>query len=109
MDRILQGTTPTLVIELNKEDVLLDSIDQIELVFHQVGQAFTVKTKDDCVLNAEDNTVSYRFTEEETLAMKPGKPLFYQMRMKTDAGTILGTEKAEIDILNLMRDAVMDQ
>ena len=109
MDRILQGTTPTLVIELNKEDVLLNSVDQIELVFHQVGQAFTVKSENDCVLNAEDNTVSYHFTEEETLAMKPGKPLVYQMRLKTNTGEILGTEKAEIDILNLMRDAVMDQ
>ena len=109
MSTILQGTTPTLVIEIDKEDVAIGDVALVELVFHQTGYAYLTKSNEDCVLDQENNSVSYHFTEEETLAFDTKKPLVYQMRIKTTDGEVLGTEKTEISIADLMRNVAMEE
>lgn len=98
---ILQGTTPKLEIEI-PEEFPVSSIEKVELFFrHQDTRAKYGLS--DVTLNAETNTITYNFTESETLAMNPKFPLFWQLRVKVPAG-IVGTEKKQVSVLDLMSE-----
>lgn len=105
MDSILQGTTPTLIIEIT-DPVPVSSILSLELAIKHKGQ-LTIFRKSDVELDTETNSIIKRFSETETLAMDPESDLFYQLRVKTVDG-IYGTDKTRVDIMGLMSEAPIE-
>lgn len=102
MSSILQGTTPTLRVRINTEDLLVTDITALELTFRQLANAPQVKHLNDVTLDAEANRIIYHFTEEETLAFNYSKPLEWQLRIMTTDGEIAGTEIRQEDVSELM-------
>lgn len=101
---ILQGTTPKLEITI-PEEFPVSTITEIELTFahkdakRMIGLAGVV-------VNSETNTITYSFTETETLALDPKYPLWWQLRIQVPAG-IVGTEKKQVSVLDLMSEEQM--
>lgn len=106
MSSILQGTTPTLTIVVDQNDLLLSNIAELELTFNQTGSP-TMKHLADVSIDTEANTVSYHFTQEETLAMNASRDLKWQIRFLLPDSNVVGTTIQRIDIANLMSDEVM--
>ena len=112
MSKILQGTTPSLIIAISKTDFLVSSIVKLELVIMQeknIAEGKVVKTYglEDVDLDVENNTITYTFTEAETLAMIPDKPLWYQLRFLFADGSIIGTEQMSLQVADLISEEVM--
>lgn len=108
MDSILQGTTPTLTITIDTDDFAVSDVTKLELTTKHDG---TVTSYDlnDVTLDTEANSISYTFTEAETLAMNPDKPLRYQCRFMFSDGSIVGTKTMYLDVADLFSEDVMTE
>lgn len=107
VNSILQGTTPTLTVSIDPADLSLSDVVQIELTFKQFNQNPTIYHMADCSVDLEANTVSYHFTEAETLAFDPTTPLMYQLRFATNDGEIVGTVAASVNVSDLMSEDLL--
>lgn len=101
MNGILQGTTPSLVIEI-PEQLPVDTITAAELTIKHSGRT-TLFHLADLTVDAEDNTISKAFSEQETLALNPVSPLSWQLRIQTPDG-IFGTVQQRISVLDLISE-----
>lgn len=90
MDSILQGTTASVYIPFETDDIDIGDVTELELVFRQ-GDKVLKKSLDECDTDPDSNTLIYDLTEQETLMFDPGY-VTYQVRMKTSDG-VFGTEK----------------
>lgn len=104
MNKLLQGTTPKLIITIPAPLDVAD-VMSLELTFEHLGTKKLVYM-DGVTLDTDKNTVTYRFTERETLDMNPKHPLYWQLRIKTQDG-IFGTEQESIDVKDLLSEVVM--
>lgn len=105
---ILQGTTPTLTITVNPNELLLEDVTEIELTF-QSGTTVTQKAMTDLTIDTEANTMAYTFTEAETLALSSTAMLIWQARFRLQSGVIVGTVKQSIKVLDLISEEVMSE
>lgn len=103
---ILQGTTPTITITVDDTEVALSDIAGVELCFSYPGNTL-IKTEDDVTIDTTENTIAYTFTEAETLAFPAGGQVFWQLRLVAESGSILGTTKQGIRILDLISEEVL--
>ena len=106
MFSILQGTTPTLTIAVDQDDLQLSEIIELELTFQQVDDP-VYKHLADVTIDNEANTVSYHFTQEETLALIPSRMLNWQIRFALPDGNIVGTPIAQITVSDLISNEVL--
>lgn len=106
MNSILQGTTPTLIITVDPDDLLLSNVVALELTFQQVGDP-VYKHMPDVTIDTEANTISYHFTQAETLALIPTRLLNWQIRFALADGNVIGTTAAQISVSDLISDEVM--
>lgn len=98
MAGILQGTTPTVTLQIFLPDgsQLADLTDVATVQFiaaqsNKFGQKeVLVNTLTDAVLNRETSEVSYQFSERETMALRCDRPVLCQCRFLYDDGTIFG-------------------
>lgn len=107
IDKILQGTTPFLVIKIKTSDALVADITDLELTISSRTGPTLTKGFSDCPIDTEENTVSYHFTEEETLSFPPEGVIYWQIRFKTIDNEIFGTEKYVIKMVKLESGEVM--
>jgi len=106
MSEILQGTTPSLCIAIKKTDFHVEDVTKLELCFLHNGIQ-TIKGLTDVDMDTTENTFTYTFTEAETLAMNPNMSLQYQLRFMFADGSIVGTEKANLNVSDLLSKDVM--
>ena len=106
MNSILQGTTPSLKLSIDKTDLDLSDVIGVELTFSHKNVK-TIHTMEDVVVDTTENSITYAFSEQETLALSPSHVFVYQLRLKTSDGNIVGTEKENISISNLLSTEVM--
>lgn len=100
MSGILQGTTPFFVCEI-PEEIAVDTLTAIELTIRNNGVMYIYHLAD-LILDSEENTINRLFTEEETLALDPDSPFYWQLRVRTPDGMIYGTPRSRFEILDLM-------
>ncbi len=101
MNGILQGTTPSLVITI-PEGIPVSTITAAELAFKHNGET-VLHHLADLTVNSTENTLSYTFTEAETLAMNTVSPLVWQLRIQTADG-IYGTTQQRINVIDLISE-----
>lgn len=106
MSEILQGTTPSLEIKINTEDFAVGDVVELELSMWN-GEVSTKYGLSDVTVDTEENSIIYRFTEAETLALIPNRSLYYQARFLFADGTIVGTKKEKIEVADLYSKDVM--
>lgn len=99
MNGILQGTTPSLTITI-PEEISVDEITALELAFKQMASV-TLLHMADVSLDAEANSITYSFTQAQTLALIPSAPLMWQLRIQTADG-IFGTPQGRLNVLDLI-------
>ena len=104
MTNILQGTTPTLIIEVDPEDITLQNVTAIELTFQQWSKNAIIKSGEDLMVDYENNVIAYHFTEAETLELLPRNDLSWQLRMKTIGGEIFGTKIDRFEVADLISE-----
>lgn len=106
MNSILQGTTPTLTIAIDPTDFSVENIVALELAVKQKSN-ISVYDLSDVSIDPAANTVSYTFTEEETLAFIPDILLFVQLRFLFPDGTICGTDRMSLNVDDLISSEVL--
>lgn len=108
-DCILQGTTPFLVIRIKPSDALIGDIKSLELTISSRTEAPLVKHLSDCEINQEENSISYHFTESETLSFPDEGAISWQLRLKTNDGEIFGTKENMIKMTKLKSGRSMNE
>lgn len=103
---ILQGTTPVLVIPFEGTDLNVANFDAAELTLKSRTKIVT-KTLNQMSVDAENNKISYHFTEDETLAFPYGSTLTWQLFIRVGAERY-GTKEATITIDKKTKGAKMD-
>lgn len=102
---ILQGTTPLFVIPFDGTGISVSNFDEAELTLTQKGQKVT-HYLNEMIADTEENTLSYHFTETETLALQKGEAMSWQIYVKI--GTeVYGTDSARITVKGKDKGAVM--
>lgn len=104
MNGILQGTTPKLVITI-PDTCPLTSVIDIELTMAHKCEK-TIYGIADVTIDTEANTVTYAFTEAQTLALDPKADLIWQLRLKT-ASEIVGTLPSRVRVYDLLSEVSM--
>jgi len=102
--KILQGTTPSLIIHV--EDVSLSLTSEIELTIRQ-GETIKIYHLADVILDASAGTITKYFSEAETLALDPAKMMQWQLRVKFTDGNIAGTPIQLLRVSDLISEEVM--
>ena len=108
MSEILQGTTPSLEIKINTEDFSVGDVVKLELTMWN-GDTSAKYGLNDVTVDEDANSIIYRFTEAETLALIPNRSLYYQARFLFADGTIVGTKKEKIEVADLYSEDVMSE
>lgn len=106
MESILQGTTPTLTIAIDPTDFAVSDIVALELAVRQKTNV-TVHNLPDVTLDPAANTISYQFTEAETLAFMPDVLLSVQLRFVFADGNICGTDRMNFNVDDLISTEVL--
>lgn len=101
MDSILQGTTPTLTIAIDPTDFAVSDIVALELAVKQKTN-ITLYDLSDVTLDPAANTISYTFTQAETLAFVPGVWLTVQLCVGFADGNICGSEPMSFNVDELI-------
>lgn len=106
MDSILQGTTPTITIAIDPTDFSVSDIVALEFTTKQKSN-ISVYNLQDVTLDPAANTVSYTFTQAETLAFIPDVLLSVQLRFMFADGSIVGTNRMNFNINDLISSEVL--
>ena len=101
MGEIMQETTPSLLLEVDPDELVVDTAERIELYVTNGGR-LTTYTEDDLVIDAEANTITKHFSEEETAAFSRKFPVVAQARFWMPGGQVLGTQKVAIDVADML-------
>lgn len=101
MDSILQGTTPTLMIAIDPTDFSVGDIVALELAVKQKNN-ITLYGLSDVTVDPVANTISYTFTQAETLAFVPGVWVTAQLRVCFADGNICGSEPTTFNVDDLI-------
>ena len=101
MSEFLQGTTPSLVLEADPEELWVESAVKIEMYVQNAGNLVTY-TGDDLTVDAEANTVTKAFTEAETAALKREFPVVAQARFWMPNGQVVGSQKVSFAVEDML-------
>ena len=101
MGTIMQGTTPSVTIKINKAQFLLSQVTKIELYVRNDGKTKTY-SNDRLQISTTANTVTLTFTEAETAAMNPKSAVIIQGRFWLTNGRIAGINKISFTVADMM-------
>lgn len=104
MNGVLQGTTPSLVIKV-PSSVPLANVINLELTLQHKEEKRLVYL-DGVTVDTTANTITYTFSETETMAMEPNKPLYWQLRLKNSDG-IVGTLPEAVHVYDLLSEVII--
>lgn len=108
MAEILQGTTPSLEIKIKTSDFLVADVVKLELAIRHSG-TLKLYSLADVTVDSTNNSFIYKFTEAETLAMIPKKPIIFQLRFMFADDSIIGTEPRVLHVADLMSQEAMSE
>ena len=106
MAEVLQGTTPTLEVVIDATDFAVTDVVKLELTFENAG---VISTHDltEVSVDAVANSISYSFTQAETLALRANDMMWYQLRFGFQDGSIVGTKKASLRVSDLISEETL--
>lgn len=109
MATILQGTTPSLMIEIDAKDFLVTEVEKLEICIWQGNGEPVAYGLSEVLVDPENNSFSIQFTERQTLAFeKTG--VRWQMRCVIHDGDIYGTTiSPQINVAELKSKQVLTE
>ena len=75
---MMRGTNPTHIFTL---PIHVEMIKKVRIIYKQNGKILFVKENNDCTL--ENNTITTKLTQENTLAIDHKRPVEVQVRVLT--------------------------
>lgn len=106
MDEVMQGTTPSLEIEIDKTDFLVGDVAELKMIFMN-GLSKAIHRLSDFDQDAEANSFTYRFSQEETLALDPFNPIVVKGRAKFSDNSVVGIKEIRIEVSDLEDDEIL--
>lgn len=100
MAAIMQGTTPSLTITIDTDDLLLSNVTALELYVRNNGTT-TTYTEEDLTIDTTENTITKNFSVEETAALNPNKRIVVQARFWV-GDAVIGINKLYFDVADMM-------
>lgn len=100
MDAILRGTTPSVILSFDPEDLQLSSVTAAEFCIQNLG--VTKHTLTDLTIDTEENTLTYAFTEAETADLSARVPVVIQARFWLGETTVIGTLPITISVADML-------
>ena len=100
MDAILRGTTPSVILSFDPEDLSLATVTAAEFCIQNLG--VTKHTLTDLTIDTEENTLTYAFTEAETADLCARVPVVIQARFWIGADTVVGILPIQIDVADML-------
>ncbi len=106
METLLQGTTPYLVIDFTDTGLDVSDFSAAELT---LKSNITKRTYglSAMIADAQANTLTYHFTEADTLALTATAPVYWQIYVKVGV-EIFGTEAEQVQIFKKEKGAAME-
>lgn len=100
MASIMQGTTPSLMIQISPDDLHLSDVTAMEMYIRS-GSRLTTYTMEELTVDTDANTITKRFSVEETAAMDPRKNITVQARFWVN-DAVIGINKITIGVADMM-------
>lgn len=102
-----KGTTPTIRWNIKNSDLDFEDISEIWMTFKDSSNYIVNKTLSDINLNDEDRTISYEFTQEETLKFKIGI-IETQLRILLSGGQVFATSIKEFTMDKILKGGIIE-
>lgn len=96
----MQGTTPALKIKIDPADFSVADATAIE-IYVLCGHCYSTYTLSDLIVDAEENSITKHFSEEETARFIPKKTVTIQGRCWLPGG-IVGIEKLQYPVSDMI-------
>lgn len=94
-----RGTTPTHTF---KTDIDLSDAAVIWLTYKVDGEIVIDKEKSDLLITEDE--ISFKLTQEETLALKKGTQVRIQIRARFEDGTAVASNIMEASVKEILKD-----
>lgn len=101
MANILQGTTPSIRYPFKPADLNVANVIAVELTITHKGIQ-SIYDLSDVAVDTTANTITYHFSQAQTLAMDAGEYVYYQIRCELTDHNIVGTAKEKAKVIDLM-------
>lgn len=105
MYNILQGTTPSFVIDFTDTGLDVSDITKAELTITS-GSTIQTYTLSEMTADTSENTLTYQFTEDETLALESKYTNYWQLYVYI-SGEIYGTVKQAFKLHDKLKGEAM--
>ena len=96
MDKIIQGTTPTIVYKFRV--VPVSDISEAYLTVKQNGELLFEKTLSEATVSAQQQTISWLLSQTETLTMDSNESVYFMLNWLTTGGIRGASEKTGVVI-----------
>ncbi len=106
MASLLQGTTPYLVIDFTDTGLNVSDFSAAELTLKS-GTGKRTYALPAMIVDSEANTLTYHFTETDTLVLSTTAAVNWQIYVKVGA-EIFGTAAEQVQIFKKEKGAVME-
>lgn len=107
---MFRGTTPTITFEVDKEFELTE----LKQIWVTIENKYHEKTYDitDVTLDAVENTVSVRMTQEDTLAFRLDSKLvdqcYAQIRFLKEDGNAYASDEVKLELKRILKEGVIE-
>lgn len=99
---MIRGTTPTHIFKIPFETA---NLKEVRIFYAQNKKVVLEKNTADCVM--EDNKITVKLTQEETLAFSHMEVFEIQMVVKTLDGTVMATRPWKVHVCDILNDEVL--
>ena len=99
---MIRGTTPTLRFYL---PFSVELLEVVYITMQQDGAKVVEKTLDDC--EADENMISFRLTQDETLEFADSQWVEIQVRVRMKSGEALASQIERTTVQRILKDGVI--
>lgn len=105
--QIIRGTTPTIAITITNE-MDLSTVQEVWVYIAQQNKVKVDKLLPDVTIDPENNKISVKLEQDDTLNLKANQDALFQIRMLLTDGTALATVATEIKIGEVYKGGIIE-
>lgn len=103
---MIRGTTPTITMKL-PNTVNVDNIASAIVSIEQSGKEVIKKTTSDILKNKDNNSLSIKLSQDETLSLSANNKAILQLKIKTFTETVIASLPRSLVIRDVINEEVM--
>lgn len=105
--QIIRGTTPTIVITITNE-MDLSTVQEVWVYIAQQNKVKVDKLLPDVTIDTENNKISVKLEQDDTLNLKANQDALFQIRMLLTDGTALATVATDVEVGEVYKGGVIE-